>query len=98
MGSARETGRRNYGCECRVAQIIARETQALNAAAVGRRPWPATSLFERRWITDADKAELARLADLTDEVAEEEALRELVDGALPLQVEAPVEADAEKAE
>merc|ERR1712159_909739 len=35
----------NYGCECRVAQIIARESADLAPAAVGRRPWSATSLF-----------------------------------------------------
>lgn len=45
----------NYGCECRVAQIVARETGA-KTPEVGRRPWAATSLFERRWISEADKA------------------------------------------
>mmetsp|Transcript_55661 Transcript_55661/g.136368 ORF Transcript_55661/g.136368 Transcript_55661/m.136368 type:complete len:689 (+) Transcript_55661:69-2135(+) len=49
----------NYGCECRVAQIIARESGDQEVTAqVGRRPWKATSLFERRWITDDDKKEL----------------------------------------
>ena len=45
----------NYGCECRVAQIIARESADLAPAAVGRRPWSATSLFPRRWLSDSDK-------------------------------------------
>merc|ERR1712167_171691 len=40
----------NYGCECRVAQIIARESADLAPAVVGRRPWSATSLFPRRWL------------------------------------------------
>ena len=41
----------NYGCECRVAQIIARENGYKEPAVVGRRPWSATSLFPRRWPT-----------------------------------------------
>lgn len=44
----------NYNCECRVADIIARET-GLPAAAVGRRPWPATSSLPRRWLSDEQK-------------------------------------------
>ena len=51
----------NYGCECRVAQIVAREAK-LATAAVGRRPWSATSAFERRWLTPEDKEHLASLA------------------------------------
>jgi hypothetical protein len=51
----------NYGCECRVAQIIARENQ-MEADAVGRRPWKGTSQFERRWLTDDDKAKLVELS------------------------------------
>jgi L-2-hydroxyglutarate oxidase LhgO len=51
----------NYGCECRVAQIIARETET-PIASVGRRPWKATSQFKRRWLTDSDKAQLTELA------------------------------------
>lgn len=51
----------NYGCECRVAQIVAREN-ALQTTAVGRRPWSATSAFERRWLTPEDKAKLEKLA------------------------------------
>jgi glycerol-3-phosphate dehydrogenase len=44
----------NYNCECRVADIIARET-GLPAEAVGRRPWPATSSLPRRWLNDDQK-------------------------------------------
>jgi len=51
----------NYGCECRVAQILARENQ-LPTPVVGRRPWSATSQFDRRWLTDDDKAQLNDLA------------------------------------
>eukprot|EP00658_Telonema_sp_P-2_P037777 TRINITY_DN27158_c0_g1_i1.p1 TRINITY_DN27158_c0_g1~~TRINITY_DN27158_c0_g1_i1.p1 ORF type:complete len:345 (+),score=63.67 TRINITY_DN27158_c0_g1_i1:164-1198(+) len=32
----------NYDCECRVAEIMAREAK-IPVAAVGRRPWPATT-------------------------------------------------------
>lgn len=32
----------NYGCECRVAQIIERETKLGGTNLVGRRPWSAT--------------------------------------------------------
>ena len=58
----------NYGCECRVAQIIARENSArgaqpkIDTPAVGRRPWEATSCFPRRWLTDDDKAKLETLS------------------------------------
>jgi L-2-hydroxyglutarate oxidase LhgO len=51
----------NYGCECRVAQVVGSQTDLANAA-VGRRPWSATSLFKRRWLNADDKAELERLA------------------------------------
>jgi L-2-hydroxyglutarate oxidase LhgO len=47
----------NYNCECRVAEIIARETQA-PVEAVGRRPWPATSFLPQRWMTDEQKESL----------------------------------------
>jgi len=47
----------NYDCECRVANIIARET-GLPVNAVGRRPWPATSLLKERWLDDNAKIEL----------------------------------------
>ena len=52
----------NYNCECRVAEIIARET-GLPAEAVGRRPWPATSSLERRWLSDEEKQSIAKLAE-----------------------------------
>mmetsp|Transcript_13686 Transcript_13686/g.34085 ORF Transcript_13686/g.34085 Transcript_13686/m.34085 type:complete len:664 (-) Transcript_13686:198-2189(-) len=52
----------NYGCECRVAQIIARENE-LPTPKVGRRPWSATSQFPHRWLTDDDKAKLTELSN-----------------------------------
>jgi L-2-hydroxyglutarate oxidase LhgO len=64
----------NYGCECRVAQIISREAK-LQTPVVGRRPWKATSQFERRWLTDADKTQLDVLA--TPELAAIEAAAKL---------------------
>ena len=51
----------NYDCECRVAQIIARETN-LPIDAVGRRPWPATSSFSKRWLEDQDKEAIEKLS------------------------------------
>ena len=51
----------NYGCECRVARIIERET-GTDVGAVGRRPWSATSLFPRRWLSDGDKGVLEALS------------------------------------
>mmetsp|Transcript_4155 Transcript_4155/g.6806 ORF Transcript_4155/g.6806 Transcript_4155/m.6806 type:complete len:233 (-) Transcript_4155:273-971(-) len=53
----------NYNCECRVADIIARET-GLPAKAVGRRPWPATSSLPRRWPSEQQKADIAKLKDV----------------------------------
>jgi glycerol-3-phosphate dehydrogenase len=53
--------RGNYDCECRVADIIARELH-LPAEAVGRRPWPATSSLPQRWLSDEQKAELVKLS------------------------------------
>lgn len=50
----------NYDCETRVAAIIARET-GLPLSAVGRRPWPATSLLPSRWPTDGQKKTLSEL-------------------------------------
>jgi glycerol-3-phosphate dehydrogenase len=47
----------NYNCECRVADIIARET-GLPVEAVGRRPWPASGTLPRRWLTEADRLKL----------------------------------------
>jgi len=57
----------NYGCECRVAQIIARELDgAVPTEAVGRRPWSGTSLFPRRWLTDSDKEVLKVVSQAKD--------------------------------
>merc|ERR1712224_719770 len=50
----------NYDCECRVAEIIARENN-LPVEAVGRRPWPATTTLPERWIADDFKDKLATL-------------------------------------
>ena len=50
----------NYNCECRVAEIIARETKT-PAGIVGRRPWPATSTLSERWIKDDERAKLQTL-------------------------------------
>jgi glycerol-3-phosphate dehydrogenase len=78
----------NYGCECRVAQIIERETQMKDASVVGRRPWSATSLFPRRWINDEDKSVLQKLSDTEPGAATtgNDALFEKVEAALPLEV------------
>uniref|UniRef100_A0A7S0LDJ3 FAD dependent oxidoreductase domain-containing protein n=1 Tax=Coccolithus braarudii TaxID=221442 RepID=A0A7S0LDJ3_9EUKA len=57
----------NYGCECRVAQVIAREAE-LAPPVVGRRPWAATSQFDRRWLTDDDKTKLNELAKVPEEI------------------------------
>jgi glycerol-3-phosphate dehydrogenase len=51
----------NYDCECRVAQIIARET-GLPIEAVGRRPWPATSTLPKRWLDEEDKQAVDKLS------------------------------------
>lgn len=51
----------NYNCECRVTDIIARET-GLPATVVGRRPWPATSTLPQRWVDDKIKIEIESLA------------------------------------
>jgi glycerol-3-phosphate dehydrogenase len=45
---------KNYDCEARVAAIIARE-QGVPVETISRRPWPASSLLPRRFITAADK-------------------------------------------
>ena len=50
----------NYDCECRVAEIIARETRT-DASVAGRRPFPATSSLPRRWLDDADRQRLVAL-------------------------------------
>jgi hypothetical protein len=52
-------------CECRVAQIIARESGE-QAKVVGRRPWSATSLFPRRWLTDSDRDVLKKVSKAPD--------------------------------
>jgi glycerol-3-phosphate dehydrogenase len=78
----------NYGCECRVAQIIARETKA-QTDVVGRRPWSATSMFPRRWITAEDKEVLQTLStppDAVDAEALDKAVFDQVEAALPLEV------------
>ena len=86
----------NYGCECRVAQIIERESgmPARGYPIAGRRPWSATSLFPRRWITDDDKAMLQRVSELPEEeqpttaageADADAALYEKVEEVLPLQ-------------
>lgn len=51
----------NYGCECRVADIIARENGYTDEVEVSRRPWPATSTLDKRWIDDADRNQFERL-------------------------------------
>jgi glycerol-3-phosphate dehydrogenase len=86
----------NYGCECRVAQIIERETGLPNTAAVGRRPWSATSLFPRRWMTDDDKAVLQSVSELSTEQSDanaataDKALFDKVEEALPMQTQTQV--------
>ena len=86
----------NYGCECRVAQIIDRENQMEDASLVGRRPWKSTTLFPRRWISDEDKSVLQKLSDSMPGEADEDnaAMFSQVEEALPLEV-AKVEADSE---
>lgn len=51
----------NYNCECRVAEIIARELKT-PVEQVGRRPWPATSTLKQRWLTPEQKQELVELS------------------------------------
>jgi glycerol-3-phosphate dehydrogenase len=51
----------NYDCECRVADIIARELHVA-PESVGRRPWPATTTLPQRWISDEHKKQLHKLA------------------------------------
>jgi len=59
----------NYGCECRVAAVIAREAGTATAK-VGRRPWSATSLFPRRWLSDDDKETLKEVSQAEAVVGE----------------------------
>jgi hypothetical protein len=56
----------NYNCECRVADIIARETK-LPAAAVGRRPWPATSTLPQRWLNEEQKEVILAVSKKAEE-------------------------------
>ena len=51
----------NYGCEDRVAAIIARELN-MKLEDVGRRPWPASSLLPQRFITDEEKEHIHSLS------------------------------------
>merc|ERR1719330_825239 len=51
---------KNYDCESRVAAIIAREP-GLPLSAVGRRPWPATSMLPGRWPSEAQKKAIDKL-------------------------------------
>ena len=50
----------NYGCEARVAAIIAQELGPAHTPfeSVGRRPWPATSMLSNRWLSSEEKAAL----------------------------------------
>jgi L-2-hydroxyglutarate oxidase LhgO len=52
----------NYGCEARVAAIIARETKCPEAE-VGRRPFPASSLMRQRIFEESDRERLRNLSD-----------------------------------
>ena len=52
----------NYGCEQRVAAIIARE-QGLPLEEVGTRPWPASSMMPSRFFKPEDKEHLRTLSD-----------------------------------
>jgi len=90
----------NYGCECRVAQIISREQeQPLGAEAIGRRPWSATSQFPRRWLSDGDKELLVALADGDKVPDAAEATKQKIEEALPLSTSpAPAAVDQAKEE
>eukprot|EP01083_Nonionella_stella_P152454 488710_1 len=50
----------NCDCELYVAQLIAKK-KGMPLSEVGRRPWPATSLFKRRWLSDEEKASIDAL-------------------------------------
>lgn len=52
----------NCNCELYVAHLIAKKQQMSKVGNVGRRPWPATSLLNKRWLDDADKKHLQSLA------------------------------------
>lgn len=51
----------NWDCECRVAEIIARELK-IPLDAVGRRPWPGTTTLKQRWLTEEQKEEIEELS------------------------------------
>lgn len=51
----------NYGCEERVAAIIARERK-MKLSEVGRRPWPASSMLSQRYIDDSEKSHFNELS------------------------------------
>lgn len=53
-----QADKENYNCECRIANIIARELKYDNEDKVGRRPWPATSSLPQRWINEEQKEKL----------------------------------------
>lgn len=48
---------RNYACERRVAEIIARQRN-IPLSAVSPRPWPATSSLGKRWLTKSQKKKM----------------------------------------
>ena len=50
----------NYNCEGRVQAILARELRVKHMSQVGRRPWPATSVLPRRWLSEEEKHELVQ--------------------------------------
>ena len=52
----------NCNCELYVAHLIAKQRQMSSVEAVGRRPWPATSLLNKRWLNDGDKKHLQSLS------------------------------------
>ena len=57
----------NYNCECRISSLIQRENKNNQGMeAVGRRPWPATSSLNKRWVDDTDKARMAELMENKD--------------------------------
>ena len=58
----------NYDCEGRAAAIIARET-GLPVEEVGRRPWPASSMLNRRHVYD-DSEEREHLKALSKSKAD----------------------------
>jgi glycerol-3-phosphate dehydrogenase len=51
---------KNYNCEVRIAEIIARERK-IPLEHVGRRPWPGTSILPRRWLKKSDLKQLSKL-------------------------------------